>query len=290
MEPRQHVGVVGLGLAGKAIAGRLLASGYLVEGYDVDPAARDAARTMGVAVADGNRQLTERCDLIILSLPDSAAVNAVLWGDNGVGATCRQGITILDATTARPSETVSHYERLRERGVRFIDVALSGSSKEIAAGTAVALVGDTEGGCAYDTVVRSFAPQIFFLGGPGLGHRAKLAVNLVLGLNRLALAEGLAFAKKAGLDGRIALELFRAGAAYSRVMDTKGLKMLEKDFESAARLAQHAKDVALILELAREIGARVPASALHATLLKELIDAGWGTCDNAAIIKAYEAT
>ena len=288
MEISPQVAMVGLGLAGKAIAGRLLSHGYAVAGYDIQAVARSAARDMGVCVADECGAPITGCRTIILSLPNSAVVDSVLWGQGGLGSICPKGTTILDTTTARPKETVAHHARLAADGIRFIDVALSGSSREIAQGGAIALIGDADTNCSYGEYVQAFTRRQFFLGRAGLGHQAKLAVNLVLGLNRLALAEGLTFARKTGFDGELILEILRNSAAYSRTMDTKGDVMLQQDFTPAARLAQHAKDVSLILELAEEVGARVPASRLHAALLQELIDAGWGACDNAAIIKAYE--
>jgi 3-hydroxyisobutyrate dehydrogenase-like beta-hydroxyacid dehydrogenase len=116
----------------------------------------------------------------------------------------------------------------------------------------------------------------------------KLVFNLVLGLNRAALAEGLAFANACGLDPAEALRVLRSGVAYSRVMETKGPKMVGHDFRPQARLSQHLKDVRLILAEARRAGAAVPLSELHRALLERLEAAGLGDADNAAIIRAFE--
>jgi 3-hydroxyisobutyrate dehydrogenase-like beta-hydroxyacid dehydrogenase len=115
----------------------------------------------------------------------------------------------------------------------------------------------------------------------------KLVVNLVLGLNRAALAEGLALAHHCGLDPTAALEVLRAGPAYSRMMDIKGAKMLAGDFTPQARLAQHLKDVRLILKLGEASGARLPLSTLHRALLEQLAAAGYHDADNSAIIRAF---
>jgi 3-hydroxyisobutyrate dehydrogenase-like beta-hydroxyacid dehydrogenase len=116
----------------------------------------------------------------------------------------------------------------------------------------------------------------------------KLVVNLVLGLNRAALAEGLAFARACGLDPGEALRVLRAGAAYSQVMDAKGRKMVDHDFRPQARVAQHLKDVRLILAEAERAGAAVPLSELHRQLLERVVAAGLGDADNAAVIRAFE--
>ena len=116
----------------------------------------------------------------------------------------------------------------------------------------------------------------------------KLVVNLVLGLNRAVLAEGLCFAERSGVDPHQALEVLRAGPAYSRVMETKANKMLDGDFTPQARLAQHWKNVRLILSAGEWSGATLPLSTLHDQLLSGLIQSGFGDLDNSAIIKAFQ--
>jgi 3-hydroxyisobutyrate dehydrogenase-like beta-hydroxyacid dehydrogenase len=134
-----------------------------------------------------------------------------------------------------------------------------------------------------------FARQVFYVGPCGSGARMKLVVNLVLGLNRAVLAEGLAFARSVGVSPERALEILKTGAAYSHVMDTKGAKMLRGDFTPQAKLSQHLKDVRLILSLGKKSGAELPLSKLHRQLLERLEAAGCGTLDNSAIIKAFSA-
>ena len=114
----------------------------------------------------------------------------------------------------------------------------------------------------------------------------KLVVNLVLGLNRAVLAEGLSFARSVGLDPTSALNVLRQSPAATIVMQTKGEKMVTGDFTPQARLRQHLKDVRLILE--QSPAARTPLSELHAELLQSLVDQGYGDEDNAAVIRAFE--
>ena len=195
---------------------------------------------------------------------------------------------MIDTTTSNPKETVRHFHRLAGKQVRFVDCPLVGSSQEIGDGQGVAIVGDLEAAADYAPLLRTFAKDVFFLGAPGRGHTAKLVVNLVLGLNRIVLSEGLGLAKRCDLDLAQTLEILKASAAYSEVMDTQGAVMLSQDFSRpVARLAQHAKDVGLILELAAGSGARVPLSELHDSLLQEAIAADWGALDNSAVINLF---
>jgi 3-hydroxyisobutyrate dehydrogenase-like beta-hydroxyacid dehydrogenase len=127
--------------------------------------------------------------------------------------------------------------------------------------------------------------------GPAWGAAAKVKLvnNLVLGLNRVALAEGLVFARAIGLDPQKTLNVLKEGNSYSGVMDTKGRKMIDGDFSLQAKLSQHAKDVRIILEEAARGGAKLPLSELHLQLLGEAQAAGLGEVDNSAIIRSIEA-
>src|SRR5205807_4369974 len=136
---------------------------------------------------------------------------------------------------------------------------IGGSSEQVRRGEAIVICGGERSvydGCAQ--VLQVFSRQTFLAGPAGSGNRMKLAMNLVLGLNRAALAEGLAFADALGLDLRFALEVFRSGPAFSRVMDTKGEKMIAGDFRPQARLSQHLKDVWLMIAEGQGCGAAVP--------------------------------
>ena len=132
---------------------------------------------------------------------------------------------------------------------------------------------------------RRFSKRAIHTGPCGSGAKMKLVTNLVLGLNRAALAEGLAFARALGLAGDQTLAILCESMAYSRIMDAKGEKMLRGDFKPQARLSQHLKDVRLMLVAAAVAGARLPLSEAHRRLLERAESAGFGHLDNSAIIR-----
>ena len=136
-------------------------------------------------------------------------------------------------------------------------------------------------------VLGAWSATRFHLGPSGSGARLKLVVNLVLGLNRAVLAEGLSLAEACGISPSLALEVLKATPARSAAMDTKGPKMVARDFAPEARLSQHRKDVELIRELARRHAAPTPLSDAHANLLAQAAALGWGDADNCAILQAY---
>ena len=179
--------------------------------------------------------------------------------------------------------------RLAKSGVDYLDATVLGSSKVVRGGTAVVMAGGRrEIFDAASPLFRTFASRAFYLGSFGAGARMKLVVNLALGLHRAVLAEALSFAAACDVSPALALEVLKAGAAYSRVMDDKGEKMLHHDFTVEARLSQHLKDVHLILDAAAAKHAKTPLSQVHRQLLEGLAAAGYADSDNSAIIMAYE--
>ena len=123
------------------------------------------------------------------------------------------------------------------------------------------------------------------MGAPGNASKTKLAVNLILGLNRAALAEGLVFAERVGLPLDTFLDVARESAAYSQVMDVKGRKMIDADFSPHARVKQSLKDFLLMLGSAESVGQSLPFATIYANLLRGCIDHGEGDWDNSAIIQ-----
>jgi 3-hydroxyisobutyrate dehydrogenase-like beta-hydroxyacid dehydrogenase len=225
-------------------------------------------------------------DRIFLSLMNTDIVREVVTGHDGVLLSPHLPRTLIDTTTGNPEETTRLADLLRPRGIRFLDAPISGSSDQIRKQEAVVMVGGDprayeECRDLFQTVARDF----FHLGPSGSGSRAKLASNLILGLNRLVLAEGLIFAECLGLDLRAFLSLIKKTPAYSCAMDVKGLKMIEEDFTPQSRISQHHKDLELILRYAEKFGQPLPLGRLHQTILESSIKAGDGELDNAAVIR-----
>jgi 3-hydroxyisobutyrate dehydrogenase-like beta-hydroxyacid dehydrogenase len=278
------IGVIGLGLLGRALAERLRAAGWAVYGYDLDPRRREELVRIGGTALDSGRAVTLACGRIVLSLPTSDVVRAVVAEMGEL----RPGLCIIDTTTGEPDETAALGAALHERGVSYLDATVVGSSAEARLGNVVVLAGGKrEEAEACEDVFAAFAREWQYIGPWGSGARMKLVVNLVLGLNRAALAEGLTFAERLGLDPATALAALKAGAAYSRVMDTKGEKMVRGDFTTQARLSQHLKDVRLILAAGERNWATLPLSEVHRQLLERAEAAGYGDADNSAIIRAF---
>ena len=275
------VGVAGLGLLGSAIARRLLAGGLEVIGLDLDPG---RCVELGIEPAGSPGELAAKVGSVVLCLPGSCEVEEVCGSllearDRGVEL-------VVDCTTGDPLRSEAVAARLAAAGIAFVEAAVSGSSRLFERGEAALLVGASGEALGRATgLLDVLSPVVFHLGEVGAGSRMKLVSNLVVGLNRLVLAEAVSLAEKAGVSPAHLLEVLRSGPGHSRALELKGRKMVEGDYDPEARLAQHFKDVELILELGRGVDAQLPLSRLHRELLERGIAEGLGELDNSSIVE-----
>lgn len=279
------VGLVGLGLVGTALAQRLISAGRTVIGFDIRPEARQALQTQGIRVASTPRDIGRECAVVVLAVFDTAGVIDVVEGPEGLvaGGAVR---TIIDCSTGTPEALEALSSRLGAQGIDFIEAPLSGSSSQIAAGQATLLLGGSATALqAHSALLSVLAERSIHVGGAGMGARAKLATNLVLGLNRAALAEGVVLAESMGIAPEQFIALVLATPARSDAALAKGAMMVHGDFTPQSRIRQHLKDVDLMLDNSRACGQRLPLSETHAALMRSAIAAGDGELDNAAILR-----
>jgi 3-hydroxyisobutyrate dehydrogenase-like beta-hydroxyacid dehydrogenase len=280
---RQPVGLIGTGLFGTALAERLLADGFPVRVYNRTREKADPLLAWGAQWSDNPIQ---ECRRIIFSVYTTEQVAEVL---EQMHAGLELGQIILDTSTSDPQQTVAMGRRLAGLGIEYLEAPFSGSSEQTRNHQATALVaGNRVAFDACDDLWECLAANTYYVGPWGSAAKMKLVTNLVLGLNRAALAEGLVFAEASGLSKENALQVLLNSAAYSRTMDAKGPKMVQSEFTPQARLAQHIKDVRLILAEAERGGASLPISTVHLKLLEQAAAAGLGELDNSAIIRVIE--
>ena len=281
MEVDLPVGVIGLGLMGTAIVDRLLEHQFVPYIWNRTPEKAEPLVERGAVWSDNP---IADCDRVIVSLYSSEVVESVLQRLKG---SLRQGQIVIDTTTGNPEQSVIWAQRLADVGVSYLDAPISGSSELTRRGDATVIVGGQQK--AFDAchdLWPVLGKNVFYVGASGNAAKMKLVSNLVLGLNRAALAEGLVFAESLGIDCISALEVLRGSAAYSRQMDTKGRKMIDGDFATQAKLSQHLKDVRLMLNAASAVGLNLPLADTHRRLLERAETLGLGELDNSAVIEA----
>ncbi len=279
----RNIGLIGVGLLGRAIAERLLKHGFQVFAYDTNDDAEMPPHE-NVVICKSNVEVAQQANTIILCLPDSPVVRHVV---EELQPHLNQH-TIIDTTTGSLANTLATSEQLAATGTKYLDSTVAGSSQQMRDGTAVLLIGAAE--VAFTEckpVFDALSSSCNHVGPVGSGSRMKLVVNLAIGLNRAVLAEALAFGESFGFDASQVVDILRSTPAHSDQMDTKGPKMATRDFQPQARLRQHHKDVKLILESASELGATVPLSQLHESILQQLVTEGFGDEDNSVVIHAF---
>ena len=286
------VGLIGLGLVGMALAHRLQAAGLDVLGYDLREEARAAAARQGLRTATTAQALGNVCHTVVLAVFDTQGVLACTEGPQGLltagteGAGQRVVQGLIDCSTGNPALLEPLAARLQAQGVAFVEAPLSGSSQQIQDGNATMLLGGSSDALALlEPVLQVLSSQRIHVGGAGAGAKAKLATNLVLGLNRAALAEGMVLAESMGIAPAQFLALVLATPARSDAALAKGAMMVSGDFTPQSRIRQHLKDVDLMLDHGQQHGQRLPLSQTHAALMRAAIAAGDGDLDNAAIIR-----
>ena len=278
--------MIGLGLMGSALSARLIDAGVGVIGFDVDAAKSDGLRASGAEFAAFAADVAVRCRTIVIAVYDAAQVKGLLPDL----ANAALPPLVICTTTCAPGEITAVAEFAARANLGFIEAPISGTSAEVRTGTATALVaGDADIIASAAATLDILCPQRINVGAIGNASRTKLAINLILQVNRAALAEGLAFAEALGLGGAAFLAAARQSAAYSAVMDSKGPKMLARDFSPQSHIAQTLKDAELILQEATRHGLRLPVTSAQAELLRATIALKGPDSDSAAVIEAIRA-
>lgn len=276
------IGLFGLGLIGRALTTRLIAAGYSVQGYDPGAEACASFAEMGGVVVTPESVWTN--DAILSAVFDTGQLASVIDA-----APAGASGTIISTSTCDPDQMPAIADKAAARGITLIEAPLSGTSKDLANGNAVFLLGGDKDTCdALATLFNTLGRAHYYQGDVGQGNRAKLAINLVLGLNRAALAEGLVFAEALGLEPGGFLALLKDSAAKSAVMSSKGQLMVARDFKPLGRIAQSAKDFNLIRDQAAKAGQHLPFAETYQSLVDAGVEAGEGDLDNSGILLAIE--
>ena len=282
MTAARQIGIAGLGLLGSALAHRLIGAGFGPKGYDIE-----AAKVAGFAKAGGMAATLDEvahCDVLLLAVFDTDQVEDVVKHALLPAATGTPK-TVLCASTCDPDRIATLIANVAPH-LRMIEAPVSGSSAQVRNGDGVGLSGGERATIdSVADVLDALYPKWFFMGAAGNGGRAKLAINHMLGLNRLVLAEGLVFAERLGLDAKSFLDVARQSAAYSQVMDIKGPKMVSGDHTPQGFIHQTLKDFRLILDQAARHGQEMPLAALNAAVLEACVKLGEGERDNSAVIE-----
>lgn len=282
----ERVGIVGVGLMGQAFAHHLLQTGFEVRGFDLDAKRMDELANQGGTPVDSPAAAARGARWILTSLPTSEIVQTAVLGPDGIAEGAAAGAILADTTTSRPQDSERLGAQLAERGIRFLDAAVSGTSAMAWKKDLVIIAGGaTEDFEACRPYFRAISRAAYRMGPVGAGALTKLIVNLILAGNRLALAEGLVLGMKAGMEGESLLAVLQDAACSSKTMVDKGPKMLHGEYAPEGLVRIALKDSHLMLEQGRRFGAPLLMTSLWSQVLQAAAASGLAERDTVAFIE-----
>jgi len=283
------IGFIGLGVMGVGMVQNLLRKGYKVIVYNRTPGKADALAAEGATVAGSPQDVARSADIVITMISNDAAIREVYWGDKGIFTGISVGKTLIDSSTISPSLAKELAATAKANGAAFLDAPVTGSKPAADNGSLVFMVGGPKEVLAkVEKVLLAMGRKVIYMGDNGSGATAKLAHNTIVGINAVALVEGMAIAASGGIEGSSFLELVQSGGAASRTAELKGQKLLDGNFDVQFSLELMLKDLKLSSVLSDSLS--VPTPLLEATKSVFQIGQAMGLqeLDMCSVGKAYE--
>ena len=275
------IGFIGLGTMGRPMAGHLQAAGHRLFLHDVAPIAPELVAAGGVVCKSG-KEVAEHSDVVIIMVPDTPHVEAVLFGEGGVAQGISKGQIVVDMSSISPLAT-------KEFGADYLDAPVSGGEVGAKAASLTIMVGGPER--AFNTMKPVFdkmGKNVTLVGANGDGQTTKVANQIIVALTIEAVGEALLFASKAGADPALVRQALMGGFASSRILEVHGERMVKRNFEPGFRIELHQKDLNLALEGARALGISLPSTAVAQQLFSSCTAHGGKAWDHSGMVRALE--
>lgn len=283
------VGFMGLGIMGKPMAKNLLKAGYELVVCDHHKESMADLASLGAETASNGRELAAKCGAVITMVQNSPQVRAAVLGPDGVAEGAKEGTVLIDMSSIDPTESKAIGAELSKKGIEMLDAPVSGGEPKAIDGTLSVMVGGKkELFEKYYDLMMAMAGSVVYVGELGSGNVAKLANQIVVAVNIAAVAEALAFAKKAGTDPNLVYQAIRGGLAGSAVMDAKAPMMIGRNFKPGFRMELHMKDLTNALNAAHAVSSPVPLTGQLMEIMQALKAYGCEKEDHSCIVKYYE--
>jgi 2-hydroxy-3-oxopropionate reductase len=290
MSSSLSIGYIGLGLMGKSIARNILKAGFPLVVHNRSQAAVEELVAEGAQAAASPAELARQVDVVFTNLPDTPDVLKVVLGPQGIGEAARPGLIWVDNSTIKPAAARQAAAALAQKGAFSLDAPVSGGDIGARNATLTIMVGGpAEALERVRPVFQAMGKTITHVGEAGAGQIAKAANQIMVAAQMVAMGELLVFAQKAGADPRKVVEAIKAGAAQCWTLDVKPPRLFAGNRAPGFKAHMQAKDLAIILETAREYGIPLPSAAVDAQLFNAMLEMGMGELDNSAVLGVLEA-
>jgi 2-hydroxy-3-oxopropionate reductase len=282
------VGFIGLGIMGAPMAGHLLAAGHelYVDGRHCVP---PALLSQGAVRCDSGKEIAAHAEVIIIMVPDTPDVAAVLFGPDGVAAGLSSGKTVIDMSSIAPLATREFAQRINALGCEYLDAPVSGGEVGAKAATLTIMVGGSQ--ASFNRVRPLFelmGKNITLVGANGDGQTCKVANQIIVALTIEAVGEALLLASRLGADPARVRQALMGGFAASRILEVHGERMIKRTFAPGFRIELHQKDLNLALTASRDTGLSLPNTATAQELFNACAAHGGRAWDHSAMVRALE--
>ncbi|MEU6369892.1 2-hydroxy-3-oxopropionate reductase [Streptomyces sp. NPDC046931] len=286
---RPAIAWIGLGIMGSPMSENLIKAGYDVTGYTLEREKLDRLAAAGGTAAGSIAEAVRDADVIIIMVPASPQVEAVAYGPGGILENARPGALLIDMSSITPQTSIDLAKNARRKGIRALDAPVSGGE----AGAVEAVLSIMVGGEQADfeaakPLFEALGRTIVLCGPHGSGQTVKAANQLIVAVNIQACAEAVVFLERSGVDPKAALEVLGGGLAGSTVLARKRDNFLNRDFAPGFRIDLHHKDMGIVSDAARAVGAALPVGAVVAQLVASLCAQGDGGLDHSALLRGVE--
>ena len=286
----QRMGFIGIGLMGQHMARHLLEAGYPLTVWNRTKDKAQPLIAAGASWAESPKSVAQASDVVITMVTDSAASEQVICGSQGVLEGAGEGLILIDMGSIAPEMSRSIAERARVKGVFMLDAPVTGNPKVAAAGKLGIMIGGPEDVFAASRpIFEVMAAKIVYAGENGMGTTLKLINNLILGVAIEAVSEALVLAAKAGIDPQKVIDITSVGGARTGAMETRGPKMVRRNFTAGFSTNNMYKDLTGVMKLADECGASIPAAGVSWEILRAAKTQGKGDLDSCSVMTVLEA-
>ena len=283
------IGFLGLGTMGSPMAVNLCRAGFTVYAWN-----RSAGKAGPLLAAGGRptasvREAVRDADVVITMLPDAPEVEAIAYGPEGILAHARPGTLLIDMSTIAPRSSIKLAGVAAEQGIRVLDAPVAGGETAAIDGVLSIMVGGgTDDFEEAVPVFEALGRTVTHCGAHGLGQTVKAANQLVLAINMQACAEAVVFLEKSGVDLEAALDVLGGGLAGSNVLARKRPNFLRRDYTPSFTMGLHHKDMGIVTDTARAVGAAIPLGGIVAQLVASAVARGEGALDHSALLRGVE--
>ena len=286
----QRLGFVGVGLMGGGMARRLLKAGNALTVFDIDPVKIHSLKALGAHPAVSPKEVGAKSSIVLSSLPDSSAVRNTYLGPEGALEGSSPGSVMIDMSTVDPETSRTIYQAAAKKDMKYLDAPVSGGPKEAESGKLVITVGGERS--AFEECKQIFdtlGSPIHFAGPSGSGNIVKLVNNMMAMGNVLIAAEAMVLGVKAGMDGQTLFNILKTSGGRSHHLEKRFPNALARNFEPGFTVDLAKKDLALAIDMARNLSVPVLAAHLNQQLYSISSALGNGQKDCVSIINLFES-